>query len=475
MLFNSLEFLIFLPIVLAIYYVLSARGQNAWLLIASYVFYGWWDWRFLGLIMLSTVVDYFVGLRIAARGDAAGRKRLLLISIVTNLGILGLFKYYGFFVQSFVTVLESMGVQAHVTTLQIILPVGISFYTFQTMSYSFDIYRERIKPTRNFVNFALFVAYFPQLVAGPIERAHHLLPKLEAVRRIQWLDIAVGFELILLGFFKKVAVADTLGPIVDSRFADPTLSSGADLLITTYLFAFQIYGDFAGYSDIARGVSRFFGVNLIRNFNQPYLSQSITEFWRRWHISLSNWLRDYLYIPLGGNRKGTRRTYVNLMTTMLLGGLWHGANWTFVVWGGLHGLYLAVHKALLRGRRIVGAEAPRFGVMFLIRVLVTFNLVCLTWVFFRAADFATAIEIITKILFWETRSPEMEALVIGERIGLLVGTMILLDWLQARRGDHAVMVRWHWLPRSLGYATIVLLTLTIGNLTDEVPFIYFQF
>ncbi len=475
MLFNSLEFLIFFPVVLAIYYLLSSRAQNAWLLIASYVFYGWWDWRFLGLILISTVVDYFVGLRMASREDAAGRKRLLLISIFTNLGILGLFKYYGFFVQSAVAVLESVGIQAHVTTLQIILPVGISFYTFQTMSYSFDIYRKRIEPTHNFLNFALFVAYFPQLVAGPIERAHHLLPKLEAVRRIKWLDLAVGFELILLGLFKKVAVADTLGPIVDARFADPSLSSGADLLITTYLFAFQIYGDFSGYSDIARGVSRFFGVDLIRNFNQPYLSQSITEFWRRWHISLSNWLRDYLYIPLGGNRKGTRRTYANLMTTMLLGGLWHGANWTFVIWGGLHGLYLAVHKALLRGRRVVGAETPRFGVMFVVRVLVTFNLVCLTWVFFRAADFATAIDIVMRILSWEARSPDMEGIVIGERIGLLVGTMILLDWLQARRGDHAVMVRWHWVPRALGYAALILLTLTIGNLTDEVPFIYFQF
>ena len=474
MLFNSLEFLVFFPIVLAVYYVLSTRAQNAWLLLASYVFYGWWDWRFLGLILLSTVVDFFVGQRIHASDDDRARKRLLAVSIATNLGILGIFKYYGFFVESGVAMLEAAGFQAHVSTLQIILPVGISFYTFQTMSYSFDIYRRRIEPTRNFLNFGLFVAYFPQLVAGPIERAHHLLPKLEAVRRIRWLDIAVGFELILIGFFKKVAVADTLGPIVDSRFADPSLSSGGDLLITIYLFAFQIYGDFSGYSDIARGVSRFFGVDLMRNFNQPYLSQSITEFWRRWHISLSTWLRDYLYIPLGGNRKGPRRTYVNLMATMLLGGLWHGANWTFVVWGGLHGLYLAVHKALLGDRRVT-AETPRFGTHYLVRVFVTFHLVCLAWVFFRAADFATAIEILVRIVSWEARPSDMDGIGIGERIALLVGTMVLLDWLQAKRGDHAVMVRWHWVPRAFGYAALILLTLTIGNLTDEVPFIYFQF
>ena len=475
MLFNSLEFLIFFPIVLAVYYALATRAQNAWLLAASYLFYGWWDWRFLGLILLSTIVDFYVGQRIAASSEQTVKKRFLLVSVVANLGILGFFKYYGFFVQSFVGLLESVGLQAHVTTLQIILPVGISFYTFQTMSYSFDIYRGRIRPTRNLLNFALFVAYFPQLVAGPIERAHHLLPKLEAVRRIKWIDIAVGFELLILGFFKKVAIADTLGPIVDARFADPSLSSGADLLVTTYLFAFQIYGDFSGYSDIARGVSRFFGVDLMRNFNQPYLAQSITEFWRRWHISLSTWLRDYLYVPLGGNRKGRTRTYANLMTTMLLGGLWHGANWTFVIWGGLHGLYLAGHKMLLRGRKFEFDMIPRFGFGPILRILVTFNLVCLTWVFFRAPDLSVAIEVLLRILTWAPGSPEMEPLVIGERVAVLLCTLFAVDWVQARREDHAFMVRWHWVPRAMGYTFIILLTITIGNLVDEVPFIYFQF
>ena len=449
--------------------------QNAWLLLASYVFYGWWDWRFLGLILISTVVDFIVGGRIAKSKRPTVKKRLLIASLATNLGILGVFKYYGFFVQSFVGLLEAVGLQAHVTTLQIVLPVGISFYTFQTMSYSFDIYRGRIEPTRNFLNFALFVAYFPQLVAGPIERAHHLLPKLEAVRRIKWLDIAVGFELILIGFFKKVAVADTLGPIVDSRFADPGMSSGLDLVITTYLFAFQIYGDFSGYSDIARGTSRLFGVDLMRNFNQPYLSQSITEFWRRWHISLSTWLRDYLYIPLGGNRKGSRRTYINLLTTMLLGGLWHGANWTFVVWGGMHGMYLAVHKYLLGAEPVKQDSVAPLGFRSLIKVFVTFQLVCLTWIFFRAADLDSAMEIMTRIFTWDSGSPDMPALDVGQRIMLLIGALIAVDYLQAKSGHHAFMVGWHWVPRSLGYAALILLTLTLGNLIDEVPFIYFQF
>lgn len=475
MLFNSPEFFVFLPIVLGIYFLLSWRMQNAWLLLASYVFYGSWDWRFLGLIFVSTAVDYLVGMGLGQSDDTRRRKHLLVVSMVTNLGILGVFKYYGFFIGSMAALLESFGFQAHTPVLQIVLPVGISFYTFQTMSYTIDVYRRRIDPTRDPLTFALYVAYFPQLVAGPIERAHHLLPMLAAPRQVRWLDIAVGFELVVIGFFKKVAVADTLGPLVDSRFADPGLVSGMDLLITTYLFAFQIYGDFSGYSDIARGTSRFFGVDLMRNFNQPYLSQSITEFWRRWHISLSTWLRDYLYISIGGNRRGPGRTYVNLMVTMLLGGLWHGANWTFVIWGGLHGAYLAVHKAFLS---LNGTGKPVRDMRFwpgLLKVFVTFQLVCLTWVFFRAADFSSAIDILTRILTWSAAAGDIPPLVVGERILILVGTLLCLDVWQARRGDHALMVSWHWVPRAIGYATLILLTLGLGNVIDEVPFIYFQF
>jgi D-alanyl-lipoteichoic acid acyltransferase DltB (MBOAT superfamily) len=475
MLFNSFEFFVFLPVVLGLYLVLSFRGQNAWLLVASYVFYGSWDWRFLGLILVSTGVDYVVGLKLRDPQSTLGRKSLLAVSIVTNLGILGIFKYFGFFVSSFAALLEQLGVQAHITVLQLVLPVGISFYTFQTMSYTIDVYRRRIEPTGDLLTFALYVAYFPQLVAGPIERAHHLLPMLQAKRQLRWLDLAVGFELILIGFFKKVAVADTLGPIVDSRFLDPTQSSGLDLLITIYLFAFQIYGDFSGYSDIARGTSRLFGIDLMRNFNQPYLSQSITEFWRRWHISLSTWLRDYLYISLGGNRRGIRRTYINLLITMLLGGLWHGASWTFVVWGGLHGLYLSIHKALLSFKGKSAPTRDRRLLVGLFKVFVTFHLVCLTWVFFRAPDFTVATEVLTRILSWQASSGDLPALVPGQRILVLLGTLIVIDLWQAKRGDHAFMVSWHWVLRAFAYAGLILLTLTLGNLFDEVPFIYFQF
>ena len=475
MLFNSLEFFIFLPVVLAVYFFLSLRGQNAWLLAASYVFYGYWDWRFLGLILLSTGVDYVVGLKLRDATNPDHRKRLLAVSMITNLGILGLFKYYGFFVGSMAVLLEKFGFQAHVTVLQIVLPVGISFYTFQTMSYTIDVYRRRMEPTGDLLTFALYVAYFPQLVAGPIERAHHLLPILAARRQIRWVDIAVGFELILLGFFKKVAVADTLAPIVDARFLDPSQSSGLDLVITSYLFAFQIYGDFSGYSDIARGTSRLFGVDLMRNFNQPYLSQSITEFWRRWHISLSSWLRDYLYISLGGNREGLLRTYVNLMITMLLGGLWHGASWNFVIWGGLHGIYLAVHKAILSVSGAVERSSGSNLFLAPVKIFVTFQLVCLTWIFFRAPDLQTSVEIVSRIMTWEGGADTLTRRAPGERIFILVGTLLLIDVWQYKRKDHAFMVNWHWIPRALGYAALILLTLTLGNITDEVPFIYFQF
>lgn len=475
MLFNSFEFFVFLPVVLGLYFVLAHRMQNAWLLVASYVFYGSWDWRFLGLILISTAVDYVVGIQLGRTGKPGRRKLLLVVSVVTNLGILGTFKYYGFFVESFGELLQAFGLRANLPFLNVVLPVGISFYTFQTMSYTIDVYRGRIRPTSDLLLFALYVAYFPQLVAGPIERAHHLLPLLESRRRVRWIDLAVGFELVLIGFFKKVAVADTLGPIVDQRFADPGMSSGADLLITTYLFAFQIYGDFSGYSDIARGVSRLFGVSLMRNFEQPYLSQSITEFWRRWHISLSTWLRDYLYISIGGNRKGTRRTYLNLMITMLLGGLWHGASWNFVIWGGLHGTYLAAHKAMLGFRGRKGPERETGLLPGLTKMFFTFQLVCLTWIFFRAPDIGVSMEMVSRILLWEAGSGDLPALIPGQRILILVGTLIALDVWQARRGDHAIMVRWHWIPRAVGYAGLILLTLTFGNLFDEVPFIYFQF
>jgi len=477
MLFNSLVFPAFLLVVLTGFYCLRARQQTLWLLIASYVFYGWWDWRFLSLIAISTVVDYLVGRALGTTEGPRRRRALLLTSLTSNLGILGFFKYCNFFIDSFAAMLASAGMHPNLPMLEVVLPVGISFYTFQTLSYTIDVYRNKIRPTRDPITFALFVAYFPQLVAGPIERAANLLPRLTNRQPVTWPGLAIGVELILIGYFKKVGIADTLGPMVDARFANPELASGSDLLLSCYLFAFQIYCDFSGYSDIARGVSRLFGVELVRNFNQPYFSTSITEFWRRWHLSLSTWLRDYLYISLGGNRHGSVRTYRNLILTMLLGGLWHGAAWTFVVWGGLHGLYLALHKALLSraGRREPPPSSPA-SVLGAVKVLATFHLVLFAWVFFRSDGFEVAWAILSGIAHWQPPTPAIAELSWGSpRIIALLGLLFLVDAMQWRRGEHAFMVSWPWPARGLGYTALLLATLVLGNLSGNVPFIYFQF
>jgi alginate O-acetyltransferase complex protein AlgI len=357
MLFNSFVFVLFLAIVLPVYYALSHRWQNRFLLVASYVFYGYWDWRFLGLLAISTVLDFALALLIAGTDSPRRKKRRVALSVVVNLGILGFFKYFDFFVDSAAVLLESAGLQANLPMLRVVLPVGISFYTFQSMAYTIDVYRGIQPPTRNLLDFALYVAYFPQLVAGPIERASRLLPQIQSPRRVGQAQWERGAQLILWGYVKKVAIADGLAPYADAVFRDPSSFSGLSLWLGVYCFAVQIYCDFSGYTDIARGVSQLLGIELMENFRQPYLSRNITEFWRRWHISLSTWLRDYLYVPLGGNRRGPAMQYRNLMITMLLGGLWHGAAWTFVVWGGLHGLFLATHKYMTRGRKI-GQEAP---------------------------------------------------------------------------------------------------------------------
>jgi alginate O-acetyltransferase complex protein AlgI len=352
-LFNSIAFLCFLPLVLLGVSALPQRWRNPFLLVASYVFYGAWDWRFLFLLFGTTCVDFWCAGKIFASGAPRTRRRFLLLSLGTNLTVLGFFKYYNFFVGSAVQVLAACGIQASPWTLSVILPVGVSFYTFQSMAYVIDVYRGDMQPAARFRDYALAVAFFPQLVAGPIERISHLLPQLLARVRPAPERIQIGLTLMMLGFTKKVLIADLLAPEVDRIFSNPAQMSSGLLLKGAYCFALQIYGDFSGYSDIARGVAELLGVRLMKNFEQPYLSQSITEFWRRWHISLSSWLRDYLYISLGGNRRGARITYRNLMLTMLIGGLWHGANWTFVVWGGLHGTYLALERMVWVGRERV--------------------------------------------------------------------------------------------------------------------------
>jgi D-alanyl-lipoteichoic acid acyltransferase DltB (MBOAT superfamily) len=469
-LFNSFEFAVFLPLVLILYWTLPRRFQNPLLLVASYVFYGAWDWRFLGLLWLSTATDYLVGRGLGTTEEIRRRRRLLTISLVVNLGILAGFKYFNFFVDSAATLLEGFGLSADGPTLRIILPVGISFYTFQTLAYTIDVYRRKTEVEYNPITFALYVAFFPQLVAGPIERAQRLIPQLREPRdRIGWDRVRSGLFLIALGLFKKVAVADALAPYVDQAFGSAATTAWINLLVGVYAFALQIYGDFSGYTDIARGTSRLLGVELMINFQQPYLSRNITNFWRTWHISLSTWLRDYLYIPLGGNRKGTIFTYRNLMITMLLGGLWHGAAWTFVMWGGLHGLYLAVHR-WWRHRSPVAATDP-FTLRDVIPTMVTFHLVCLGWVFFRAETFAQAFEVLEGISSLRAGAVNWNAAGLTVFLGAIT---LLINLVQRNGADHGIMLTWPAPARGVVYAVLALGLLIFAG-GDTIPFIYFQF
>lgn len=474
MLFNTFEFAVFLVVVLGLYYCLTRKAQNVGLLLASYVFYGYWDWRFCALLLGSTVVDYTVARLMAAWPSK--KKSLLMVSLGVNLGVLGFFKYFDFFVDSAIAMLSSLGLEANPALMGVLLPVGISFYTFQTLSYTIDVYRGRTTAERDPVTFALYVSYFPQLVAGPIERSTRLLPQLQKPRRVDGEAFSSGCLLILIGLFKKMAIADSVAPIVDEVFASSGSASGAYLLLGVVLFALQIYADFSGYTDIARGVSRLLGIELCVNFRQPYLASSITEFWRRWHISLSTWLRDYLYIPLGGNRKGRLNTYRNLMLTMLLGGLWHGAAWTFVAWGALHGLYLAAHKLWLRGREpayydpfaSVGSFCKR-----LVFTACTFALVTLAWVYFRADGLAQANSIVWGIV---TMRPGTGFVGVSglAMLAMYASFMLLIDLPQALSARQEAMLGWPWPVRG-GVAGVMVVLLLVMSPNDDTPFIYFQF
>jgi alginate O-acetyltransferase complex protein AlgI len=398
LLFNSLAFLIFFPSFLLAY--LATRGAvRLWLtLLASYFFYAWWDWRLLPLLWFQTGLDFFVARTLFRMDDTLRRRRLLALSLTTNLSLLGFFKYFHFGVESARGLARLFGFEVPEVTLQILLPVGISFYTFQSMSYVIDVYRGEIEPEPSLLRFATAVAMFVHLVAGPIVRARHLLPQLHGDRPFDADVATAGFEQALWGFFKKMAIADSLAPLVDAQFASPQLHDGMSLLLAVYFYAVQIYCDFSGYTDIALGLAKILGYDLGINFDRPYFSTSFSEFWRRWHVSLSSWLRDYLYISLGGNRRGSGRTYLNLMLTMLIGGLWHGANWTFVAWGGLHGLYLVVERALRPGLgRAVRALRLPDGLVKLAAGLLVFHAVCFAWIFFRAQSFHQAAEVILGI------------------------------------------------------------------------------
>src|SRR4051812_32402043 len=375
MLFDTPIFIFFLTVVVAGYWCLKFRDQNRFLLVASYFFYGWWDWRFLLLMIGSTLIDYFIAIKIADTEDPRVRKGLLVLSLIINFSILGFFKYFNFFADSLVGALSGIGIHASLPVLRIILPPGISFYTFQEVAYIVDVYSGKLPASRSFLDYGLFISLFPHLIAGPIQRPSHLLPQVQKPR--QW-DSEKGFDgllLILEGLFRKCVIADNCALIANAAFGGsfgkPSIVVG---LLGMYAFAWQIYGDFSGYSSIARGCAQLLGFHFMVNFRQPYLAESIQDFWRRWHISLSTWLRDYLYIPLGGNRYGERKTYRNLLLTMLLGGLWHGANWTFVVWGGIHGGSLAVERKLTRGMTAISGSLRKW-----IKRVFIFHLVCLTW------------------------------------------------------------------------------------------------
>jgi D-alanyl-lipoteichoic acid acyltransferase DltB (MBOAT superfamily) len=467
-LFNSLTFCVFLPVVLLLVSRAGLNRRNWILLGASYVFYGAWDWRFLALLMGSTVVDYTIARLMDGAGDSPRRKTLLAISMVTNLTVLGFFEYFNFFVGSAVDLVQSMGGEINRPALQIILPVGISFYTLQAMSYTIDVYWRRMPAIQSLRDFALYVAYFPQLVAGPIERATALLPQIQSPGRVTPERINMGLMLMIVGFTKKVLIADSVANITGPVYSNPEAFSAGELIQAAYLYTFQIYCDFSGYSDIARGVSELLGIRLMQNFLQPYLSQSVTEFWRRWHISLSSWLRDYLYIPLGGSRRGEVRTYANVLLTWLICGLWHGAAWTFVVWGGLNGVYIAIERFF--GIARTPPVTPRGLGQWVKRLAATgfaFHLIVVTFIIFPSPTFADLWHYLSGIAALDNLGA------IGV-LPLIIGLAVLLiDIPQNVANDDTVFLRLPWWLQSPLYASLIFAMLLYGE--RDIPFIYFQF
>ena len=473
MTFVSLAFLVFMLILFPLYVLLPHRWQNHLLLVGSLVFYGWWDWRFLGLLGFTSTLDWWVGRILEHTEDPRRRKFLLTASISANLAVLGFFKYFNFFAASLAAGLAPLGIHLGWTTMHIILPIGISFYTFQSMSYTFDVYRRHMPTCRSWFDFMTFVSFFPQLVAGPIERAVDLIPRVQAPRHVTRDAFTRGLFLILLGLFKKIAVSDGVAGSVDAIYNATHLVSGADVRMATWLFAVQIYCDFSGYSDIARGLAKILGFDLMTNFNQPYVSVNPVEFWSRWHISLSTWLRDYLYIPLGGNRGGAGKTYRNLMTTMTLGGLWHGAAWNYVLWGVYQGAILCVHR-LWAGTRRTARSAAGGGWVRLLQVAFFFQVVCYGWLLFRARSFGQIVAFSREALF-EWRMP---AHVPTPSLPALAGLVLIVAlevWQAAAAGGRAQFYRaWPAPVRGFVYASL-LTVLFMGLSNAPSQFIYFQF
>lgn len=478
MLFNSLDFAIFLPIVFVLYWFVakeSTKYQNILLVVASYIFYGWWDWRFLVLILFSTVIDYSIGIALSKEDRDKQRKTLLLVSVFVNLGLLGVFKYYNFFIDNFTTVFSFFGKEIQSNSLNIILPVGISFYTFQTLSYTIDVYRRKLEPTNNFVAFSVFVSFFPQLVAGPIERAKQLLPQFYKKRTFNYNQAKEGLYLIIWGLFKKMVIADTCANYANDIFSKYESMNSLSLLLGAIYFAFQIYGDFSGYSDIAIGTSRLFGVDLMRNFKYPYFSRDIAEFWRRWHISLSTWFRDYLYIPLGGSRGSKWFNVRNVFIIFLVSGFWHGANWTFIIWGGLNALYFLPLLLRQKNRRYLNDVAenrifPSFKE--LAAMLSTFLLTTLSWVFFRANTVTEAI-LYLKRLFSFSLEGGIQYLSIeryAPELALLILIFLIIEW-HSRTKEHPFFNKYRYVK----LVGVIIGIITLGNYSSVNDFIYFQF
>ena len=470
MLFNSFIFWAFFALVIVLYWRLDHKRQNFLLLIASYVFYGYWDWRFLSLIIISTLIDFTVAQKVEASSIQSVRRRWLLLSVFTNLGLLGFFKYFGFFAKEFAVLLESMGANASLPTLNIILPVGISFYTFQTLSYTIDVYRGVTKPTRSLLDFGVYVSFFPQLVAGPIERSKDLMPQILKPRRLDKGAFSEGLYHVLFGMFKKVVIADNMAPIVDRVFSTPTAElASTEILLGIYAFSIQIYCDFSGYSSIAQGIAKWLGINLSWNFKMPYFSRTPSEFWQRWHITLSSWLRDYLYISMGGNRGGTAKTFRNLVFTMGLGGLWHGANWTFIVWGLLHGgILVAYHAAENAGLAIKKAA----GAIRLLATVVFFHVVCVTWIYFRADTLRQANDMFFA-LFSSYQLTDFSQYIFGMLVFFCL-PMLILEQRIEKSGNMLYVLGLRWPIRAAVYSYFVFMLLIFPPLTPQV-FVYFQF
>ncbi|HXD78041.1 MAG TPA: MBOAT family O-acyltransferase [Puia sp.] len=480
MLFNSLQYALFLPVVFFIYWFITSKNlrlQNGFLLAASYFFYACWDWRFLFLLLFSTFLDFFSGLKIGKTEKRSKRLFWLWLSISINLGFLGVFKYYNFFATSFAALLSHMGLAVHPRMLNVVLPVGISFYTFHGLSYILDVYRRRIEPERNFIDYGLFVSFFPLLVAGPIERATHLLPQLKKPRNFDYRKTVDGMKQILWGLFKKIVIADTCARYVNAVYDNPAAMPGSARLLAAVFFAIQIYGDFSGYSDIALGTARMLGIELLRNFAYPYFSRSIAEFWRRWHISLSSWFRDYLYIPLGGSKVGTWKKIRNVFVIFLVSGFWHGANWTFICWGALNALFILPSVILKTNRNNLeivakGRSAPTLRE--LAAMALTFALTVLAWIFFRSDSLPGAFSFIAGIFSPSLFYP-FPTLHLHRYFMVPLVCFFLTEWYG--REDPYAIARFQLWPKTLRWAAYYAIFFYISYFSSYAPqqFIYFQF